>query len=108
MREDKDLRILFKNEIPNSIYGDDANLQVYYAAERLKEIGAIASILPATDRTGPRNTLLLIFAIDQTYFAYRPTWGIYRLSPEGVRQLGLKLLDGKSKANTPGLETLPH
>jgi len=96
LREDKDLRIL-GGRIPSSIYGDDDNLQVYCAEQRLREIGAPVFVRPATEKTGAKNNLMLIFAVDQTYFAYRPAWGIYKLSDEGIKQLGLKPpVDGKS------------
>jgi hypothetical protein len=79
-------------KIPEGIAGDDPNLQVYYAEARLRAIGATAFVVPATERTGPKCDLMLIFAVGTKFFAYRPTYGVYQLKKDALTQLGIKLV----------------
>ncbi len=52
---------------PDSVAGDDANLQVYYAQERLKQIGVTAIVVPATFDTSLTNDKMLIFSVYHTF-----------------------------------------
>jgi hypothetical protein len=78
--------------IPEGVDGDDPNLQVNYAEARLRSIGATAFVVPATERTGPKCDLMLIFAVGTKFFAYRPTYGVYQLKKDALTQLGIKLV----------------
>jgi hypothetical protein len=75
---------------PKSVSGDDNNLQVYYAQAQLKEIGTTAIVVPATEQTGPNNDKMLIFAINHTFYVWRPYFGAYRLAKDAFTQLGIK------------------
>lgn len=93
---------LFGNRIPNTISGDDENMQVYFAEQKLQEIGATAFVRPATEKIGSKNNLMLIFSVDQTYFVYRPMWGVYKISDDGVKRLGINQQpEGATTSNTP-------
>jgi hypothetical protein len=91
-----ELRIQYQHagvpQIPEGIDGDDPNLQVNYAEARLRSIGATAFVVPATERTGPKCDLMLIFAVGTKFFAYRPTYGVYQLKKDALTQLGIKLV----------------
>jgi hypothetical protein len=78
------------SSMPIGVDGDDANLQVYYAQSKLKEISVPSIVVPATEKTGPNTDKMLIFAIGQNFYVWRPYYGAYRLKKESLAQFGIK------------------
>ena len=78
------------SSLPISVAGDDDNLQVYYAQSKLKEIGVPSIVVPATEKTGANCDKMLIFAIGQNFYVWRPYYGAYRLSKDAYAKFGIK------------------
>jgi hypothetical protein len=88
--EVQDAGVTHQGETPQGIGGDDPNLQVYYAEKKLKEVGMTAFVVPATDRTGPNNDLMLIFGVGHNFYVWRPYYGAYHLATAAYAKLGIK------------------
>jgi hypothetical protein len=82
--------VTHKNEVAQSVTGDDPNLQVRYAEAKLKAVGMTAFVIPATDRTGPNNDLMLVFGVAHTFFVWRPYYGAYHLSKDAYAKFGIR------------------
>jgi len=92
------LRPLVTTYIPDTVAGDDPNLQVRYAEAKLKEVGITAFVVPATDRTGPNNDLMLIFGVDHNFYVWRPYYGAYHLSKDSYAKFGIReVVDAAAK-----------
>jgi len=71
-------------QIPSELPGDTENLQVYYAEQRLREIGVPTQIQPATFRTHKADDIQLIFAIKNARYVYCPQFGVFQLQSQGL------------------------
>jgi len=90
---------------PDSVAGDDGNLQVYYAQTRLKQIGTTALVVPATFDTSPTNDKMLIFAVYHTFYVWRPYYGAFRLKAEVLAQFGISPMEIAASHQTNAIVT---
>lgn len=78
------------SSLPIGVDGDDDNLQVYYAQLKLKEVSVPSIVVPATEKTGANCDKMLIFAIGQNFYVWRPYYGAYVLAKKAYAQFGIK------------------